>query len=179
MAVRTSPPFRADQVGSLLRTRPIADARAKRAANRISPGELRSIEDAEIGKLIRKQEGIGLQTVTDGEFRRAWWHFDFFGLLEGVELKEAASGIQFQGVQTKAQAPHITGQLGFPSNHPMLEHFRFLRAHARALPKMTIPSPSVLYFRAATVNSSTYPNREALFEGLAATWRQAGDAFYA
>jgi 5-methyltetrahydropteroyltriglutamate--homocysteine methyltransferase len=82
-------------------------------------------------------------------------------------------------VQTKAQAPHITGQLGFPSNHPMLEHFRFLRAHARALPKMTIPSPNVLYFRAATVNSSTYPNREALFEGLAATWRQAVDAFYA
>jgi 5-methyltetrahydropteroyltriglutamate--homocysteine methyltransferase len=179
MAARNSPPFRADQVGSLLRTRLIADARAKRAANGISPAELKSIENGEIEKLIRRQEGIGLKAVTDGEFRRAWWHFDFFGLLQGVELKETASGIQFQGVQTKAQAPHITGQLGFPSDHPMLEHFRFLRAHAHAVPKMTIPSPNVLYFRTASTNQSIYPDRDALFEGLAHTWRQAVDAFYA
>ena len=179
MAARTSPPFRADQVGSLLRTTPIADARAKRAANRISPGELRSIEDAEIEKLIRRQEAVGLRGVTDGEFRRAWWHFDFFGMLQGVELKEAASGIQFHGVQTRAQAPHITAPLSFPPDHPMLEHFRFLRAHTRAVPKMTIPSPNVLYFRAAAINRSVYADREAVFDGLAAAWRQAVDAFYA
>lgn len=172
------PPFRADQVGSLLRTRPIADARARRAAGEINADALKQVEDSEIEKLIRKQEEIGLQAVTDGEFRRSWWHFDFFGMLHGVELREAASGIQFQGVQTKAQAPHITGRLGFPVDHPMLDHFRFLRQHARAMPKMTIPSPNVLHFRAASFDTRLYPDRDALFEALAATWRQAVQAFY-
>ncbi len=178
MPARTLPPFRADQVGSLLRTRAIADARARRAAGEISADALKQVEDAEIEKLIRKQEAIGLQAVTDGEFRRSWWHFDFFGMLQGVELREASTGIQFQGVQTKAQAPHITGRLGFPDNHPMLEHFRFLRRHARAIPKMTIPSPNVLHFRAASFDPKLYPDRDALFEALAATWRQAVQAFY-
>ena len=173
MSSRNKPPFRADQVGSLLRTpqsrRPARTGRR----TRITAGELKATEDREIEKLIRKQEAIGLQAVTDGEFRRSWWHFDFFGMLEGVELRDAASGIQFQGVQTKAQAPHIVGTLGFPDDHPMLEHFRFLRAHARALPKMTIPSPNVLHFRAAYVDPKLYPDREALFAALGATWRQA------
>ncbi len=178
MPSRTKPPFRADQVGSLLRTAPIAKARADRAAGRIGIAELKEVEDHEIEKLIRNQESIGLQGVTDGEFRRSWWHFDFFGMLNGVELREAGSGIQFQGVQTKAQAPNITGELGFPADHPMLEHFRFLRAHARALPKMTIPSPNVLHFRAASIDHKIYPDRESLFAGLAETWRQAVRAFY-
>ncbi len=178
MSSRMKPPFRADQVGSLLRTSPIVNARADRAANRITAGELKATEDREIEKLVRKQESTGLKAVTDGEFRRAWWHFDFFGMLEGVELRDAASGIQFQGVQTKAQAPHITGRLGFPEDHPMLEHFRFLRAHTRALPKMTIPSPNVLHFRAAYVDPKLYPDRESLFAALGATWRQAVKAFY-
>jgi 5-methyltetrahydropteroyltriglutamate--homocysteine methyltransferase len=141
--------------------------------------ELKSVEDREIEKLLRKQESIGLQAVTDGEFRRSWWHFDFFASLSGVEVRDATSGIQFLGVQTKAQAPHIKGKLGFPSNHPMLEHFRFLRSHAKALPKMTIPSPNVLHFRAATIDRKLYPDREALFASLAETWRQAVEAFYA
>src|SRR3954468_24599488 len=122
MSARNTPPFRADQVGSLLRTAPITKARAEYAAGRIGRGALKTAEDGEIEKLIRRQESIGLQAVTDGEFRRSWWHFDFFGMLNGVELREAQSGIQFQGVQTKAQAPHVTGPLGFPSDHPMLEH---------------------------------------------------------
>ena len=178
MPVTSVPPFRADQVGSLLRTMPIATARAKRAANGISAGELKQAEDQEIEKLIRKQEAVGLRAVTDGEFRRAWWHFDFFGMLDGVTVREAETGIQFQGVQTKAQAPHIVRPLGFPSDHPMLEHFRFLRAHARAVPKMTIPSPNVLYFRAASVDRKLYPDRESLFAALVNTWRQAVKGFY-
>jgi 5-methyltetrahydropteroyltriglutamate--homocysteine methyltransferase len=178
MSARSTPPFRADQVGSLLRTATVAKTRAQYAAGQIGRAELKVIEDAEIEKLIRKQESVGLQAVTDGEFRRSWWHFDFFGMLNGVELKEAGSGIQFQGVQTKAQAPHITGALGFPADHAMLEHFRFLRAHARATAKMTIPSPNVLYFRAAFTNPRLYPDRDALFAALAETWRQAMRAFY-
>ena len=178
MAMRTKPPFRADQVGSLLRPETLKNARAKREKGEIGAAQLKAIEDAEIEKIVRKEESAGLKSVTDGEFRRAWWHFDFFGLLDGVELREVESGIQFQGVQTKAQAPHVVGPLGFSSTHPMLEHFRFLKAHARATPKMTIPSPNVLHFRVASVNRKVYPDREALFEGLAETYRQAVQAFY-
>ena len=140
---------------------------------------LPEFENREIEKIIRRQKAIGLQSATDGEFRRAWWHFDFYGGLEGVELRDVASGIQFQGVQTKAQAPHIVGPLGFPSRHPMLDHFRFLNAHTDAAAKMTIPSPSVLYFRAASVNTDLYPDRSALFDGLANVYIQAVKAFYA
>src|SRR5579864_638870 len=172
-------PFRADHVGSLLRTAAIATARAKRSKGEITVAELKTIEDSEIEKVIRKQESIGLKSVTDGEFRRAWWHFDFFAMLRGVELRDASSGIQFQGVQTKAQAPHIVAPLHFPFNHPMLDHFRFLNMHARAMPKMTIPSPNVLHFRLASVNEKIYPDRESLFAALAATYRDAVKAFYA
>jgi 5-methyltetrahydropteroyltriglutamate--homocysteine methyltransferase len=179
MTRRTTPPFRADQVGSLLRSAPIKQARAQRAAGKLSAAALAKIEDQEIDKLIRKQESLGLQSVTDGEYRRAWWHFDFYAMLEGVELREVTTGIQFQGVQTKAQAPHIVGPLRFPLDHPMLAHFRFLKAHAKATPKMTIPSPSVLYFRLASADKSLYPDRTVLFDALAAVYRQAIDAFYA
>jgi 5-methyltetrahydropteroyltriglutamate--homocysteine methyltransferase len=176
---RTQPPFRADHVGSLLRTAPIKNARARRERGEIAAPEFKDIEDREIAKIIGRQKDIGLQSVTDGEFRRAWWHFDFYGQLEGVELRDVASGIQFQGVQTKAQAPHIVGRLGFPSNHPMLAHFRFLREHTDATPKMTIPSPSVLYFRAGSVNAKLYPDRAALFDSLVQVYAQAVKAFYA
>ena len=176
--MRTTPPFRADHVGSLLRTAPIKEARLKREKNEIDSSAFKEIENREIEKIIAKQKAIGLQLATDGEFRRAWWHFDFYGLLDGVELREVESGIQFQGVQTKAQAPHIVGPLGFPPTHPMLEHFRFLKAHSQATPKMTIPSPNVLHFRLASVDTKLYPDREALFAALAEVYRQAVRAFY-
>ena len=176
--MRTTPPFRADHVGSLLRTAPIKEARLKREKGGIDSGAFKEIENREIEKIIAKQKSVGLQLATDGEFRRSWWHFDFYGLLDGVELREVESGIQFQGVQTKAQAPHIVGPLGFPSTHPMLEHFRFLKAHSQATPKMTIPSPNVIHFRLASVNAKLYPDREALFAALAEVYRQAVRAFY-
>src|SRR5262245_47096038 len=178
MAMRSTPPFRADHVGSLLRSPAIARARAERARGAIGAVELKAIEDREIKTVVDKQRAIGLKSATDGEYRRAWWHFDFFAMLDGVELRDASSGIQFQGVQTKAQAPHVVGPLGFPADHPMLAHFRFLKSCADATPKMTIPSPNVLHFRLASVNSKLYPDRDALFAGLAAAYRQAVDAFY-
>ena len=119
---------------------------ARRARSRAA--ELKAVEDREIEKIIKKQEEIGLKLATDGEFRRSWWHFDFLGMLDGVELYEADQGIQFHGVQTKAQSLRIVGKLGF-SNHPMLEHFKFLKAHTSVMPKMTIPAPPVLHFRLA------------------------------
>jgi 5-methyltetrahydropteroyltriglutamate--homocysteine methyltransferase len=177
MTMRTTPPFRADHVGSILRTAPLKEARAKRDKGEITAAQLKEVEDREIEKIIKKQEEIGLKLATDGEFRRSWWHFDFFGMLDGVDVREVQSGIQFQGVQTKAQAPHVVGKLGF-SNHPMLEHFRFLKAHTKVVPKMTIPSPNVLHFRIGSVNKSLYPDRAALFDGMAQAYAQAVKAFY-
>jgi len=174
---RTKPPFRADHVGSILRAAAIKDARAKREKGEISAAQLKDVEDREIDKIIKKQEEVGLQVATDGEYRRAWWHFDFFGMLDGVEIYQSDHGIQFQGVQTKAQGARVTGKVGF-SNHPMLEHFKYLKAHTKAVPKMTIPSPTVLYFRLDAADKRFYPDREAVLEDLGATYQKAVRAFY-
>ena len=143
---RIKPPFRADMVGSLLRTAPVKQARAQREKGAITAAQLKEVEDREIEKIIKKQEEIGLKLVTDGEFRRAWWHFDFFSMLDGVELYELDHGIQFHGVQTKMQSIKVSGKIGF-SNHPMIEHFKFLKAHTKVTPKMCIPAPSQMHFR--------------------------------
>ena len=108
---------------------------------------MRAVEDREIEKVIKKQEEIGLKLATDGEFRRSWWHFDFFRGLDGRDSLRDRHGIQFRGVQTKAEAIKIAGKIGF-SGHPMLEHFKFLKAHTRVMPKMTIPAPATAAFPA-------------------------------
>jgi len=174
----TKPPFRADQVGSLLRTAPLKEARARRQRSDITAEELRAVEDREIEQLIGKQEAIGLEAVTDGEFRRSWWHFDFLKGLAGVEGCTTSQGIQFQGVQTRAEGVRVTGKVGF-AGHPMLEHFRYLKAHARAVPKMTIPSPSVLHFRGgrAGISREVYPDLDHFFADLTAAYREAVRAF--
>jgi 5-methyltetrahydropteroyltriglutamate--homocysteine methyltransferase len=176
---RNSPPFRADVVGSLLRTAALREARAKREKGEITSVQLKEVEDREIEKIIKKQEEVGLQVTTDGEFRRSWWHFDFFGMLDGVEIYEVDHGIQFHGVQTKHLSPRIKGKLGF-STHPMLEHFKFLKAHTRVVPKMTIPSPAILHFRLEpnAVTTKEYADRDAIFDDLGKTYRQAVRAFY-
>src|ERR1041385_8351135 len=142
---RTKPPFRADHVGSFLRSAVIKDTGATREAGRITAEQLRAVEDAEIKTIIARQEACGLQLATDGEFRRSWWHFDFLCGLDGVVMKQIEHGIQFAGVQTKAERPDIVGKIGF-SNHTMIDHFRFLAANTRVMPKMTIPSPTLLHF---------------------------------
>src|SRR5690606_15664392 len=98
---RTTPPFRADHVGSFLRTPAIKEAREKHEKGQLSDNDLKAVEDREIKALIKKQEDVGLKLATDGEFRRSWWHFDFYGMLDGVEIYDLDHGIQFQGVQTK------------------------------------------------------------------------------
>jgi 5-methyltetrahydropteroyltriglutamate--homocysteine methyltransferase len=175
---RTRPPFRADQVGSLLRTQPLKEARARRQRGEISAAELRAVEDREIEQVIREQEAVGLEAVTDGEFRRSWWHFDFLKGLDGVEGYTTDQGIQFQGVQTRAEGVRVVGKVGF-SGHPMLEHFRFLKAHARVVPKMTIPSPSVLHFRGGRggISREVYPDLDAFFDDLTRAYAQAVRAF--
>ena len=176
--MRTSPPFRADHVGSLLRSAAIKDARAQHERGEIDDAALRAVEDREIEQIIAKQEEVGLQAITDGEYRRAWWHFDFLGGLDGVDIVAADQGIQFQGTQTKAQVPEVTGKLGF-SDHPMLDHFRFLKDHTKKTPKMTIPSPSVLHFRQDdAARREVYPDIDDFFDDLGAAYAGAVRAFY-
>jgi 5-methyltetrahydropteroyltriglutamate--homocysteine methyltransferase len=176
----TIAPYRADMVGSLLRTQALKDARAKRERGQISAAQLTEIEDEEIRKIIKRQQEIGLKLATDGEYRRAWWHFDFLGGLDGVEVYDAEQGIQFKGIQTKAQAIRVTGKMGFPSDHPMLAHYKFLQANTKATPKMTIPSPAVLHFRGGrqAVARTAYPDMDAFFEDLGLLYGQAIRAFY-
>jgi 5-methyltetrahydropteroyltriglutamate--homocysteine methyltransferase len=173
-------PYRADEVGSLLRTAPLKDARAKREKGEITPAQLKAVEDEEIKKIIRKQEDVGLQLATDGEFRRSWWHFDFFWLLNGVERVQSDHGIQFHGVQTKAEGLKVTGKLDFPADHPMIEHFRFLKANTKVTPKMTIPSPAVMHFRGgrAVISKDVYPEMGAYFDDLGKLYGKAIKAFY-
>ncbi|MDB5598602.1 MAG: 5-methyltetrahydropteroyltriglutamate/homocysteine S-methyltransferase [Xanthobacteraceae bacterium] len=177
---RTKPPYRADHVGSILRSAPVKEARAKRAKGEITPAQLKEVEDREIEKIIKKQEEIGLQLATDGEYRRSFWHFDFFSMLDGAELYELDHGIQFEGVETKAQSVRINSKIGF-SNHPMLEHFKFLKAHTKVTPKMTIPSPTVFHFRLepGAVSKAAYESRDAIFDDLAIAYQDAIKGFYA
>ena len=177
---RTIPPFRADMVGSLLRPAALKEARARRAAGEIDAAALRTVEDEEIRKVVKRQEEVGLQSATDGEFRRAWWHFDFLEHLDGVEGYDADQGIQFKGVQTKSRSVKVTGKLGFSDSHPMLDHFRFLKETTGLVPKMTIPSPSVLHFRGGRkgIARDVYPDLDQYFSDLAETYRTAVRAFY-
>src|ERR1700758_1695497 len=159
---RTKPPFRADHVGSFLRPAALREARAKREKGAITAAELKAVEDREIENNIKKQEELGLQLATDGEFRRSWWHFDFLGMLDGVEIYEAEQGIQFRGVQTKAQGLRIVGKVGF-SNHPMVT------------PKSPIPPPPVLHFRLTKdgINKSVYPDLDGFFHDLGQAYKTA------
>ncbi len=175
---RTKPPFRADEVGSLLRPQRIKEARARLEKGEISAEELRKVEDMEIEKVVHRQASTGLKLATDGEFRRSWWHFDFLAKLTGCELFHPEQGIQFAGVQTRHEAVRVIGTLDFPDDHPMLAHFKFLKkqcdaAHVTA--KMTIPSPAVLHFRGGrkSISKEVYPDLDVFFQDLAKTYRKA------
>jgi 5-methyltetrahydropteroyltriglutamate--homocysteine methyltransferase len=178
MSLRTAPPFRADHVGSLLRPAELRQARARRESGEIDAQELEAVEDRAIQAVIAKQESIGLRGVTDGEFRREFWHIDFLAGLEGVESYQAEHGIQFKGGETKPIGLRVTGKIGF-NGHPMIEHFRFLKAHTGRVAKMTIPSPSVLHFRGGrkAVPESIYPSMDDFYRDLGNAYRQAVEAF--
>src|SRR5712692_4281550 len=177
--MRSKPPFRADHVGSLLRPSALKDARAKRERGEISAEELAQVEDREIEKVIRRQEEVGLKAVTDGEFRRAFWNYDFLGRLDGVEAYLGERKIKFQGRQPKPMMLRVIGKLRAYRAHPMIEHFRFVKAHTRATPKMTIPSPSSLHFRYGrdAVPVEIYPAMNDFYRDLGESYRRAVRAF--
>ena len=175
---RTKAPFRADHVGSLLRPASLKQAREKRAKGEIGAADLKAVEDHEIERVIKKQEEVGLQAVTDGEFRRSWWHLDFLWGLDGAERYQMDTGIAFAAVTTRNEGVRVTGKLGF-SGHPMIEHFKYVAAHTRRMPKMTIPAPSAIYGRPVMtpIDKTAYPDREQFFDDLGKAYRKAVRAF--
>jgi methionine synthase II (cobalamin-independent) len=175
---RTKPPFRADHVGSLLRSAPLKEARARRQRGEATAAELNAVEDREIEALIARQEAVGLRSVTDGEYRRSWWHLDFLWGLDGIERHVMEQGIAFAGVQTRAEGARVVGKVGF-SGHPMIAHFRYLQAKTTRTPKMTIPAPSAAYGRVgrAAVSEAAYPELDEFFADLGAAYRKAVRAF--
>ncbi len=178
MPRRNKPPFRADHVGSLLRPAALKKAREQRARGEISPAQLKEIEDREIERVIRKQEEVGLQSITDGEFRRSWWHLDFLWGLDGIEKHVMDTGIAFAGVTTRNEGLKVTGKIAF-SGHPMIEHFKFVAAHTKRAPKITIPAPSAAYGRPmpTPIDAKVYPTRDKFFDDLGQAYRRAVRAF--
>jgi 5-methyltetrahydropteroyltriglutamate--homocysteine methyltransferase len=175
---RTKPPYRADHVGSLLRPPALKEARARTARGEMTAAALTALEDREIERVIRKQEEVGLSAVTDGEFRRSWWHLDFLWGLDGTERYAMDQGMAFAGVQTRAEGARVVGKLGF-SGHPMIEHFRFVKEHTARTPKMTIPAPSAMYGRVGRgpISTTAYPGLDDFFADLGAAYRKAVRAF--
>lgn len=173
-------PFRADQVGSLLRPERLKHARQAFADGKLDAAGLQAVEDECIRDAVLRQQAVGLEAVTDGEFRRAWWHFDFLARLPGVELIRGGSGIQFKGVETRADQLVVNGKVDFDPSHPMLDHFRYLAGVTSVTPKISIPSPSVLHFRVgrAGISDEVYPDLEAFFADAAEAYRRAVAAFY-
>jgi 5-methyltetrahydropteroyltriglutamate--homocysteine methyltransferase len=176
---RTSPPFRADHVGSLLRPAALLDARRRHKAGEIDDETLRAAEDAAIRDVVRMQEDVGLQTVTDGEFRRTSWHMDFIYQLGGIDPTDEKLMVHFRNEQ---------GELDFESAalsvHDRItltdtifaDAFTFLRDHASAgqTPKLTIPSPSMVHYRGgrAAIDQSVYPELDGFWSDLTSAYAE-------
>ena len=179
-------PFRLDHVGSFLRPERLKEARAKFNDGEITAEELERVENEEIIALIEKEKELGLKSVTDGEFRRAFWHLDFLENLEGVELVEVDHfSVQFKDKDVKPKTLRIVGKVDFSENHPFVKHFKFLKEHAGDTPvKLTIPSPSMLHLITQVreknyVPIERYKDNEALFyDDVVAAYRKALQCFY-
>ena len=181
---RTVAPFRYDIVGSFLRSDALKEARKRFAQGRITQRELRQVEDAEIAQLVAKQKALGLRAVTDGEYRRNWWHLDFLWNLDGVRKVAAEQGsIAFKKCQTKAETIEIVSKVGF-SGHPFIEDFKAVQTLAGDSPaKFTIPSPSMLHLITAVRNQQykpleRYRDNDTLLADIAATYKKTVAAFY-
>ena len=174
---RTSPPFRADHVGSLLRPARLLAARDDFAAGTIDAAALRAIEDDAIRAAVRRQEDLGLQSVTDGEFRRASWHMDFIYQLDGISKEAGHIAVKFHNpagdIEFTPAAMHVNGKLGV-SKTIFGDDFRFLQEVATAaVPKLTIPSPSMVHYRSgkAAIDEDVYPTLDRFWADLTAAYR--------
>jgi len=163
------PPFRADQVGSLLR--PVELAKIRRSD--LPKEKIREAEDRAIREIVKKQEALGLEAITDGEFRRDWWHLDFLSQLEGVTLK-AMAGPGFANSAEQPPIPTITGKVRY-KKRVMVDDFAFLKKETKKTAKMTIPSPSQLHMRPgrAGISREAYPDLAEFWADAAAAYRAA------
>jgi 5-methyltetrahydropteroyltriglutamate--homocysteine methyltransferase len=172
---RNQPPFRADHVGSLLRPKELLQAREKAKRNEMSARQLRDIEDQSIRDVIRMQEDIGLQGITDGEFRRGSWHMDFLYQVGGVTKVQENLTVQFHNekgdIEFTPAALRVTGKLEL-TKCIFGEDFNYLKSIARGTPKLTIPSPSMMHYRGgrAAIDASVYPDLEEFWRDLAAVY---------
>jgi len=168
------PPYRADQVGSLLRPAELAQARQAWKQGALDAAKLKQIEDRCIRDAVKRQEAIGLEAVTDGEFRRDWWHLDFLGRLDGVTLRQNGGATRFGGTEEPPPIATVTGRIAC-AGPIMTEHFAYLKSVAKATPKFTLPSPSMLHLRGgrAAIAQDVYPDLDAFWEDVAAAYRQA------
>lgn len=176
MAMRTTPPFRADHVGSLLRPQKLLDARAEFAAGRIDADALRAVEDEAIAEVVKLQEDVGLRSATDGEFRRATWHMDFIYQLGGIGKSDQTLKIEFRNAEgllsfdTPAMVVH--DRITLPRTI-FGDHFTKLRSLvSTATPKLTIPSPSMVHYRGgqAAIDPAVYPDIEQFWHDLSAAY---------
>jgi 5-methyltetrahydropteroyltriglutamate--homocysteine methyltransferase len=181
MTRNPTPPFRADHVGSLLRPPEVRRGRDDRLAGRIAPAELRRIEDEAIRRVVKLQEDIGLRAVTDGEFRRGSWHMDFLYQVGGVTRAEDTLTVQFRNEQGVIEftpaALAVTGPLRL-AHCIFADDFRFLKSVTSAVPKLTIPSPSMLHYRGgrAAIDPAVYPDLDAFWADLSRVWADEIDA---
>ena len=174
MAQRTAPPFRADHVGSLLRPTELHEARAKAKRGEMSADALRALQDRHIREAVAKQESIGMQLVTDGEFRRDWWHIDFIHGFDGVELAAGDAYGDAKFKNTEEQPPFMTVKSRIRRTKPsMLEHFKFLKSVAKRTPKFTMPSPAMLHARGDRASlRKTYPELDEFWSDLTQAYRE-------
>jgi 5-methyltetrahydropteroyltriglutamate--homocysteine methyltransferase len=172
MAARLKPPFRADHVGSLLRPANLHEARAKAAQGGIDAAALRAVEDAAIRDVVALQEGIGLQGISDGEFRRTWWHFDFLSGFDGFELGAPLDKGTFQGSDEQPPRAMITAKL-VRSRPVMVDHFTYLNSLTGRTAKFTVPGPSMAHFRSGRegISEAVYPDLEEFWADLTAAYR--------
>jgi 5-methyltetrahydropteroyltriglutamate--homocysteine methyltransferase len=180
MAKDSTPPFRADHVGSLLRPASLKEARRQHAQGALDGAGLKAVEDREIERIVSKQQALGLRGITDGELRRSWWHLDFLWGLDGISEHHADFGTGFVGATPRTSGVRVDGKIGF-SGHPMLEHYGFLHERVLGVPKLTIPSPSALLGRPVLppIDARVYPHRDELYDDLGQAYRSAVRAFAA
>ena len=176
-----NPPFRADHVGSLLRPPEILEARRRRAAGEIGDADLREVEDRAIAEMIPKLEATGIRSITDGEFRREWFHLDFLQQLDGVTVSGMIAASS-DSVDTVHQAPPkitVTGKLRH--QHPIqVDDYRYLAGHTSLTPKVSIPSPTMVHFRGGRggIDIESYPDLDEFFEDLAQCYRDEISSLY-
>src|SRR5262252_4104361 len=174
MTQRKAPPFRADHVGSLLRPQELHDARDQARSGKMSTAELKAVQDKHIRDVVARQESVGIQAVTDGEFRRDWWHIDFISNFDGVTLDKGDAYGDAKFKNTEEQPPFMKVTSKIRRTRPsMLDHFKFLKSVAKKMPKFTMPSPAMLHARADRASiKKTYPDLDEFWADLTKAYRE-------